>query len=507
MRRLLVRHRSEFFLASALFILAVALRLYRIDAYVHFLGDEGRDMRIVRAIYTAGDLPFLGPNASVGGFFLGPMYYWMIAPFLWLWQSNPVGPAIMVAVFGIATVIGVYLVSRMISGTAGALIALLLYSIAPIVVRYSRFSWNPNPVPFFSLIAVGSIYLASKTKQSWWWFISGAAMGMNVQLHYLTTVLFPVTGLSIALTTPIRRWWKAFGLMIAGFLLTYAPFLLFEIKHNFPNHRTILEFVTRKEGAVHPDPLTLIRTFHEVGVGLYRVLFPTAIEHLPAVLFWGSLVFLIGVVSHAIVKQPSSKHALMIVAVWFVGGILGLSAYQGAIYDYYYGFLYPVPFLLFALLIHVLWNLRIGRLARWSLKIGIVVLAVVFSVLLAQGLYIWQGPQHIVRQTRDIANFVLDKTDGKPYNFALLAERNSDNAYRYFFELAENPPIDIQNPTIDPERKTVTQQLFIICEQQTCAPLGHPKWEVAGFGQAEIVGQWYMIGGITVQKLVHFKEK
>lgn len=502
MRRYLVRHRSEFFLAFALFILAAALRLYRIDAYLHFLGDEGRDMRIVRAIYASGNLTFLGPNASVGGFFLGPIYYWMIVPFLWFWQSNPVGPAVMIAVFGIATVVGVYVVSRMISGIAGALIALLLYSIAPLVVRYSRFSWNPNPVPFFSLLAVGSIYIATKTKHVWWWFVSGAAMGINVQLHYLTTILFLVVGLNIVLMEPIKRWWKAFGLMTAGFLLTYSPFLLFEIKHNFPNHRTIIEFVTRKDGAVHVDFLTLLRSFSDVGTGLYRVLFPTSIEYLPTILFWGSSIYLTAFILLTFIRKRA-RIDLTVLVIWFFGGLIGLSAYQGAIYDYYYGFLYPVPFIVFALLTQMVWDFRVGRLVRQTLRVGLVVVVFAFSTLLVQRLYLWQGPQYIVKQTRDIAHFVLEKTEDKPYNFALLAERNSDDAYRYFFELAGEPPIDIQNPTIDPQRTTVTNQLFVICEMQTCAPLGHPKWEVAGFGQAEIVGEWYMIGGITVQKLVH----
>jgi len=42
-----------------------------------FLGDEGRDVLIVYNILH-GKLTLLGPTASVGGFFLGPIYYYLV---------------------------------------------------------------------------------------------------------------------------------------------------------------------------------------------------------------------------------------------------------------------------------------------------------------------------------------------------------------------------------------------------------------------------------------------
>ena len=94
-----------------LFILALGflLRIYKIKDYIVFLGDEGRDALVTYGILH-GDLTLLGPTSSVGGFFLGPIYYYMISPFLWLWGFDPVGPAVMVVLFGIATILLVYIV-------------------------------------------------------------------------------------------------------------------------------------------------------------------------------------------------------------------------------------------------------------------------------------------------------------------------------------------------------------------------------------------------------------
>ena len=56
--------------------LAAFLRLYKIQDYMTFLGDEGRDVLVAYNILH-GHLTLLGPTSSVGGFFLGPIYSYL----------------------------------------------------------------------------------------------------------------------------------------------------------------------------------------------------------------------------------------------------------------------------------------------------------------------------------------------------------------------------------------------------------------------------------------------
>src|ERR1035437_2190945 len=146
-------------LAIFVVLIAAFLRLYRIQDYMTFLGDEGRDVLVVYNILH-GHLTLLGPTSSVGGFFLGPIYYYFMTPFLWLFNYDPVGPAVMVALFGIATVALIYKVGSEFFGKTAALIAAFLYSISPLVISYSRSSWNPNLMPFFSLLTLYTLYKA-----------------------------------------------------------------------------------------------------------------------------------------------------------------------------------------------------------------------------------------------------------------------------------------------------------------------------------------------------------
>ena len=70
-------------------LLSLYLRLYRIGEFMTFLGDEGRDVRIVRDLITKGNLVFIGPRTSIGNMYLGPLYYYMMAPALFLSRLNP----------------------------------------------------------------------------------------------------------------------------------------------------------------------------------------------------------------------------------------------------------------------------------------------------------------------------------------------------------------------------------------------------------------------------------
>src|SRR4051812_17758872 len=106
------KNRLEFSLFLLLILITLGLRLYRIDAYMTFLGDEGRDALMMKRILTTFDIPLLGPPTSIGNMYLGPLYYYMMAVSMAIWWLNPIAAAVMVALIGTATVGLIYYFSR-----------------------------------------------------------------------------------------------------------------------------------------------------------------------------------------------------------------------------------------------------------------------------------------------------------------------------------------------------------------------------------------------------------
>ena len=124
-------------------IIAVAAfcRLYRIQDYMEFLGDQGRDVVIARSFLKDHNLFFIGPQTSIGNMYLGPYYYYLfVVPGLLLTWFNPVGPSIVVAILGALTVYLLFCFSSQWFDKKTAYIVSFLYAISPVVIKYSDFS-------------------------------------------------------------------------------------------------------------------------------------------------------------------------------------------------------------------------------------------------------------------------------------------------------------------------------------------------------------------------------
>jgi len=508
---------KKFLLFGILFI-AAFLRLYRISDYMTFLGDEGRDVLITYEILH-GHLTLLGPTASVGGFFLGPIYYYFMAPFLWLFKYDPVGPAVMVALFGIATVFLVYKVGNKFFGTIGGLISALLYSISPLIIAYSRSSWNPNLMPFFSLLSLCVIYKAISLNRVKLFVLCGFLLGIAMQLHYLAIFLGVVIASYVfiiriiliksePLSKVLFRVAKEYILIFSGFIVGWLPFLMFEFRHGFPNIRSIFNFIFSSGNTGGNEH------FSDILKDVFFRLFGRLITKFPPpeqvnlnndlhIGVWYHLTFVLGILSVLIFlikykdtfkKLDNKFKELSLIFVWLFVGIFMFGFYKKSIYDYYFGFMFPLPFLLVGF-----------SLSRINKFLGVLILAVLVWINLT-GIPFGQEPNRQKEQVKKISQFVLSKTGGKPFNFALITGGNSDHGYRYFFKLEGRDPTVIQNPQIDPERKTVTNQLLVVCEDLNCRPLGDSLWEVAGFGRGEIIGKWD-VSVVKVYKLKHYKGK
>ena len=495
--KLFLHFNPSFPILATILLAAAWLRLFRIRDYLVFLGDEGRDMLVWFNMVSKGEFTFLGPTASVGGFYLGPIYYYLALPFYYFIR-DPVGPAIFVAITGILTVWLIYHVCLNWFGKTAGLLAAWTYAIAALIIRYSRASWNPNPVPFFTLLGV---YLAAAPPSKFRHLkilAAGICLGILFQLHYLTVILAPIFAaivLSQGPTLPRQgRTFKYFqllasnfSLLILGWIIGFSPFLAFEIYHNFPNARTVIEFVSRPGGGVlNFELLGLIRSVIRNTALLYQT-----------VLSWSDNPLTHFVAYTTVITGTLSglKQKRFAILIWFYLGIAIFSLYQGSISDYYYGFLFPVPFIFAAATAQYLWN-------RFSAaKPTVLLLAALLTLDQSKRWFLNQNPNRLLRQTEAVSQKVINLSKNRPFNFALITGGNSDHAYRYFLEIHQFSPTPLSSQ--------ITNQLIAVCEkpEPECQPLGNPIWEIAGFGRAEIDRQLTVPPGITVYRLVHYQDQ
>lgn len=491
-------------------LLAAFLRFWRLPEYMTFLGDEGRDALAVKRMIVDHKFRLIGPVTSIGNMYLGPLYYYLMLPAMVLSRLSPVGPAAMVGLLGIATVALIYSFGREWVGEKAALMAAFLYALSPVVITYSRSSWNPNVMPFFALLTIWGIWRVWQKKQFWWLPIIGVTLSFALQSHYLGLLLIPTLVLFWLFTLldlirnriSIKRFILYTSYFIVIFLfLTVMPLIWFDLRHNFINFNAFRAFFTDRQATVN---LKIYKALPKLW-GLLTQVFTRLVAGKDE--FWGRWITLgftilagFTILLRCIIvgwrKFFNQEKGLVLILVWFLVGLIGLGNYKQHIYDHYFGFFFSVPFLLAGWVLGKIWDWK-----KFSKLIVLICLGGLIFLSLKE-CHLRCPPNNQLVRTQKIARFIINKAEGKPFNLALIAERNYDDAYAYFMEIWGKPPVRIEPLQA---QATITEQLFVICEQLPCQPINHPKAEIAMFGWAKIDQRWE-IEGVEVYRLIHNPE-
>ncbi len=489
-------YRTPLVILILILILAGFVRLYRISDYMHFLGDEGRDVLVVKRMIVDHKITLLGPITSVGSIYLGPIYYYFMTPFLFIFNMNPVGPAVMIALLSLATIVLIFCIGLNYFNLSTAVIASLLYALSPLVIVHSRFSWNPNAVPFFATLVIFSLLRICINRDFRWTWVLGISLGILVQLHYIAILFIPLSVIVLLMnkSVTIRNILKT----TIGFCLLLLPFVAFEIKHHFPNLQTVYFFVTRKGTTATFSISKIYLIITDITVRSFYRIVVIGSERISKLLIIFVVVTILGILLTK--KYLNYRKPLIILLLWFLAAVFSFGIYTGAIYDYYMVVIFPLPAILTAIVIsHYL-------VKKSLLSIGALIILILIIYFQLTNSPLMREPNRLLHLTTARASFIQNLVDKKPYNFALITGSNSDHAYRYFLELWGIPPIIIENPQVDPDRRSVTEQLVVVCElpSDKCLPLGNPLWEIAGFGRADIEQSWE-VAGSTIIKLKHYQ--
>lgn len=463
---------------------------------MEFLGDQGRDVSIIRDLFRHGNLFFIGPQTSIGNMYLGPWFYYLIAPSLLIANFNPIGPAIFIALINIATIYLIYLVAKKWFSQSVGLVSAFLFAVSPIVIKYSNFIWNPNIMPFFALAFIYFFFEGIFNKRYQNFIYAALSFIMCLNSHYLALALLPLPGIYwlIELIKFIKTKSKYLKPFLTGtflafvvFTISFIPQFLFDIKHQGQNIKALFVFFTQRENS----------SGGTINLKIYKAIpqLPTIFNQVGTDLFSGrnlsagwiiSIIFTILIILYLISsykKHHISKYFL-VVFFWYLSGLISLALYKQHIYAHYFAFLFPAAFILIALLIN-----------RFKF-IGIPLFILITYFSLSNNPFKY-SPNHQMDTVQKITDSILEQSNSQNFNFALLAKQNYDPPYVYFLTQKDESKL----VTLHQE---ITDQLFVVCEpfQIDCNPINNPEWAVAAFGWAKIEQEWE-IDGIKVFRLIH----
>ena len=466
--------------------IATFLRFYNVANTVQFLGDQGRDALIVSRIFRELDFVFIGPVTSVGNMYLGPLYYYFMVPFLWLTYPSPMGPVYAIALLGVVTVFLMYHLGKKFLSERVALIAATLFGLSAVVAQNTRFSWNPNPAPFVSLLLMYFTFKALQNVK--YWIAVVVCFAVLIQLHYMTLLAGAAFWLvwlyqlftKIKEKKPLKKMFTATTVGVLIFLLSLTPLVLFDIKHDGLNKKAFINILTKEETFAkneHEAPTVLASTLINIRSRAKLILTDLSVgEHDSS--FDTFIAFSLIAVLFYIVIRKFKKGRLasgeFIVFSFLITGIIGTALYRHNIYHHYIAYLFPAAFFSLAIILDYLYQKSmVGK-----------ILVGIFSFFFIQFNFIYgremlESLGWTIANIQSVAQTIEDRVKpGEKYNIVLLngtGDLNGQN-YRYFLSTSDDKKI------VSEEEFGQVETLFIIDEERKIEKeVDSPVYEIVVF--------------------------
>lgn len=489
------KNRISLIILLGIILLSGFLRFYNLSGLHHFTYDQARDALFIKRIIVDHKLRLIGTQSSIPGLYTPPMYYYLMTPFLFIFNLNPVGIDYATAFFGLLTVILLYfLLTKLTDNRLLSLSLTSLYGFQPSIVYQSRYAWNPNTIPFFVMLAMVSLLKIIKgTKKFIYYGLLFFCLGLIINLHYSGVVFF-VSILFLLLFFFKRLNKKYFFGGLGIFCLELFPLILFDLRHNFVNTKGIINYFLYNPRNDLPAPPFFVGVFDKYKF-LLNLVFPINFNSTVGLVFLS--VFTIFFI-FLLFKSKNEKFKVL--GFLFLSSIILASLYKRGFFAFYLTFLYPLPFLI----IGSLFMQTKQKKTQSLLLYGFVFLCSIWSVKNFQTSFtqVKNSRTELGEKLRSNSLFIADKVT-TPFNLASISsdpERFGYNAvdYRYFLETFNKKraldwdPIDYQNSPV----------LYFISEVgEVSFSQMADIWEVKVFQPAKITERWQK-NDIILYKLV-----
>lgn len=236
-------------------VIGIFFRTSHFREWMTFNPDQARDALLVQEMLDGKTWPLLGPQAGNTHFSLGPIFYYFEFASAKIFGRTADKMAYADLCFSLGAIGLMYLFLKKFFRERLSLALTLLFSISFFVVTYSRFAFNPNSIPYFTLLFLLSLFAIldhAPREKLWWAMLLGIAMGVGFQLHTILFLAFPFLALLVFGYLLFRRQflWKSFLVTIVFFFLTNAGQALSEYQTGGANMRSFFSEAGASSGGL-----------------------------------------------------------------------------------------------------------------------------------------------------------------------------------------------------------------------------------------------------------------
>jgi hypothetical protein len=421
---------------------AFAVRTFQFHDWLYFKWDQARDGLVISnaVLNGPGELPLLGPRATKVGngefLRLGPAYFYMQYLSGIIFNStSPETYAYPDLLFSLLSIPLLFLFLKLFFSQKHALILTALYSFCFLIIQYSRFSWNPNAVPFFALLSFYSLIKffqpEETTKQRIAWIAIWAfSLAIASQLHFFA--FFSLAGINgLFFLYKLQPWHKAnltanlksiFSKNTAKFLLIvtfiisflYIPMFISESMTQGENSRNFIKAFSYKPKD-KPFIQKLVRDAREQTKNYFLIV--TAVvpknKNAETAIILGAFLIVSGLAlairEYRQAKTLQSKDFAALVIIWTVIFYIVCISMAYQLRPRFFVVVFAVPFIFVGF-----WFRFIEEKIKKNAFFVTSCIALMIFLFNAYGTYAWFREQHLSQNKAIDVNrtLILKKKDG-----------------------------------------------------------------------------------------------
>lgn len=225
--------------------LFIFIRSIHFPEYLNFSFDQAWTSTHALELWKNKEITLVGPGSSLVAngkqVLQGSINYYFQLIFLLLGRFDPIISSYLLMAFTGLMLIPLYYGIKLLHDKKTAIFIVLLYTLLPYYIDFTRFFFGPIYQLSFLSFLVLFLGLYKKYKNLICLFLAFVLTGILLQFHYQTVVILFLLLIYYLWKTEIKL--KTFFIILGGFILGYLPMIVFETKNDFYNVRVLLEYL------------------------------------------------------------------------------------------------------------------------------------------------------------------------------------------------------------------------------------------------------------------------
>lgn len=217
-----------------------------INETIPYTYDQGRDFLKAEEIVRFKNLTFIGPTTGIMGIYHGAWWYYLLSIPYFVFNGWPMGFYYFMFLISLIGNISFFYFLKKEFSLKTAFLFLAIVSVSPYFIPLSFFVSNNIITPYIILAFIVSIYYLFKTKKLLWLLLTGLMIAFIHEFEVAFGLFFiPFTiflMLIFKTTKKLLASVKGMAFFVTGIFIAFLPRILFEIKNNFIQTKTLINF-------------------------------------------------------------------------------------------------------------------------------------------------------------------------------------------------------------------------------------------------------------------------